>query len=195
MSHLKRTKGGVGGHIVRRATHVLTLPLLLLLYYSSGAQQHIDHRMFAGIAVVLVLVFEGLRIRYRKVFFGMRDFERHRLASYAYSLLGLFVMLWITADWRSVTPIVAQAALIDPISGELKNRLSRSWLWFILILVSALVWSLVGYWWCGWPLIYGAAVCPVVIAADFIPWNSWDDNITMLLLPFFTLGFMHLLFG
>lgn len=73
------------------------------------------------IIMIVVLVFEILRLRYNKVFFGLRPYERHQISAFAWFTIGCGCAL-LVYERRFVIPAILGMSFIDPMWGECKVR-------------------------------------------------------------------------
>ena len=146
-----------------------------------------DRRFLITLILFLILLFEGVRVANRWLFFGQRLFESYKVSSMAWSLLGLSIIFYVTDDARYIYPVVFLAAFLDPLVGELKPVLSMKWLVMVSYGLALLIWfcsSLVVH---AWPFWYGIVVAGVSLLMSIVNVPGLDDNVTMLVLPLVTL--------
>ena len=135
----------------------------------------------------LVAVLEALRLKFRWVLFGQRQYEKTRLSAFAWTMFGLVLVLYFSPTREYSIAIILGCALGDPLLGELRQFIKQTWLvtvlgWLFLLglwLVCAFCFDFV--WWLA-PLL---ATLTVWVEGLNIPWV--DDNVLMLLTPLFVI--------
>jgi hypothetical protein len=193
VAHVEVTKGKIFGHIIRRLIHIFCIVSITFLYYHF-LPYFTEYKYYVLLLSLLTLsLFECIRIKCRWVLLGMREFEAKTVCSAAWSIFGL-IFIFLFAPAASYTyPVAVLAAVIDPLSGELKGRMPVSVLICLLFVVAMLLWFFVAHRLFAWPMLYGVLVVSVTILMDFIKWQKLDDNFTMLVAPFITLSLLAFL--
>jgi len=185
-SNANFTRGGRFGHWTRRFFHLSQL-LIPILYFPLQ-QKMIEHFGMSLMWLVVtcltaVLIFEGVRVARGIVVFGQRDYEARRLSALAWGAIGLSLVLLFAPQPGFAVAIIASAAVVDPLIGEM--RLRRQYAPFVFsigVLAVAVIWWLCSYyygfaWW--WLLI----MSPLTVSCEW-PSLSWiDDNALMQLGP------------
>ncbi len=90
-----------------------------IIYYFMGNNVPIielDKRLAAIIVVVTILCIEGVRIRYRYLFPGMRPYEATQLGGYAWGAIGVMLTL-LLFPLRFAAPALLGISFIDPMIG------------------------------------------------------------------------------
>ena len=180
------TLGGLFGHYLRRLIHLSCLVGLTVLFYqfSPTWATWSGLRVSSLLAVIFVLVVavECLRLRCGWLFIAQREHERHQPSSAAMSLIGLCVVGWVAPSAAYAYMIVATAALIDPLIGELKRH-AVSHVYLLALLGAWLIWigGAVCFIGVSWWLV--ALVPPVTVLVEKPCWRYLDDNFLMLAVP------------
>ena len=115
--------GGLMAHVARRLFHVLSLIAVPYIYYHWFVDAFADQLVPVYVVLVLcflVLVFEIFRIRFGWLFFGQRSYEAKRFSAFAWTVIGLTVLLIASPSAQVTMPIAMSCALADPLAGELR---------------------------------------------------------------------------
>ncbi len=194
-SPIENTIGGWRGHVLRRCVHVAAL-IIPLIYYPYGSDMaaffHLSFRGFLWVIIGFNILFEVLRFTFGWTFWGHRQREKKLISSFAWSVLSIcFVLMWAGKQYG--IPIIASAALVDPLLGELRQTLLERK--FVTTLIGVVVVMVI--WWM-------AAVCfgidwrlallmgPLTVMLEWPNFRWIDDNALMQLVP---LLFILLLYG
>lgn len=185
-NYTARTEGGLKGHIVRRLIHLFSL-LVPILYYFYGDSMSKSVGLTAPVLAILILViilmFEVLRIRLGWTMFGQRNHEKKRFSSFAWSAVGIVIVLLLAPNQKYGFPIIWSWVLADPLMGELRPLKINKFIVFIsgIVLVCA-IWFLCAKW-LGTPLWLAWIMGPITIASEWPNIKKIDDNVTMQVIP------------
>lgn len=168
--------GGLAAHLLRRLVHLSSI-LVLWLYYRFGTQELV----LGCLAAVLIL--ELIRLNRGWSVFGQRPYEKGRLSAFAWSAVGIALVLLLLPEKRYAVPIICAYAIGDPLLGELRGaQLNKILVISAGILVIAAIWAL-AHLYLGTPLWLMWIMAPLTVAAEW-PRLSWvDDNFLMQALP------------
>ena len=174
--------------MARRGIHLVS-PLFLGYYLLPAHFAGVDRQLFVVIAVVLIIGVESVRLLFHLSLPGLRDYEQHRLAAYAWGGFGMAIgflffppvlhvvtysgMAWIDplARWardNSQYPRVpllaylAMAAVLLVLFFQYEPKLATN---PILIVPFAII---------------GAAVA---VAVEYPKWTVTDDDFAMNIVP------------
>lgn len=128
------------GYALRRLVHMCA-PLFLVYYALPDAIEGADKRWLLVAVLVVVLVFEALRLALGWRLVGMRDYEGGRLSAFAWAAIGL-TFTFLLFPLELAAPAVLGMALTDPLIGELRRRKSPlypllpSVVYFVLVMTT-----------------------------------------------------------
>jgi len=182
---------GKGAHIVRRLIHI-SMALIPWIYYWYG----VALANFFGISVyeivlsvlLLISLFELLRLHKGWVVFGQRSYEAKQLSAVAWGSIGIAIVLLFTPKqgYQGAAlgaPLIWSLALVDPLLGELRrHKVGLAWHVFIAWLALLLIWGLSCYF-LGTPLIALIIIPVVTILGEWPNLKNIDDNFLMLIIP------------
>lgn len=177
-SHASNTKGQWCGHWFRRAVHV-SMAVIPFLYYHYVKQ----NSWVLLIALLFVVLLEFLRLRFKLVFFGQREYEQRKISAFAWGMVGIILVLGFSPAPKYSIAIIVSCALGDPLLGELRRFIAQKWL---INLIGCLCVMLV---WLVCALAFGLSpwlvlFLPILtVFAEQIDLRWIDDNALMLLLP------------
>lgn len=192
---VKQTIGGVKGHWMRRLVHV-TMIILPVLYFHYGA-------VWAGflaltpvqllMAVLLViLLFEALRLHFGWLLFGQRAHERYLPSSFVWGAGAICItMAGVPGGYENgfafALPLIAVLAIVDPLVGECRRLQCPAWLVACIgYWVGFVIWALAA--WHFQFSLWSVPIMPAVaVAAEWPQLKCIDDNAAMLLLPLLVL--------
>ena len=197
--HVKRSVGGKSGHFFRRGFHI-GMALIPWIYYEFGEQVEeltsLEPVQFAAAFGIILLILEGLRIRFGILIFGQREYEKHQISAVAWGALSIsltFVALskWEGTDvnhagWLTI-PIILSLTFGDPAIGEARRFGYESRTVFAIgTIVCGITWLACSYF-LGTPYWLAILMAPLTTAAEW-PKLKWiDDNATMVLIPLATI--------
>jgi hypothetical protein len=181
--------------LVRRGMHLFS-PLLLLYYLAPDPlAPGVPRTLPVVVAAVVVAAFEGLRLALHVNVPGLRDYERHRLAAYAWGGFGLAIgfvlfppvlhvvtfcgMAWIDplCEWSRERNLYPRVPLVTYFAGAL----------VFLALLSPYHTALALRPYLGLPLAVLAAL--VAVAAEYPKWTWTDDDFLMNIAPLAVMTF------
>jgi hypothetical protein len=171
--------------VFRRLVHLLT-PVFLVYYWVPDPVWTDGPSKGVGLVFLLLLVFlfetirriSGLRV------VGLRNYERMRMAAYAWAALGL-TFVFLTMPFEIAVPAVIGMAWVDPLIGELRARKRELYpqvpiaVYFFLALISLTL--LVGL--NAWTFIAAAVSAPVAVWVERQRFWKLDDDLTMMVIP------------
>lgn len=184
--------GGVIAHISRRLFHCSMIIVPLVYYYfliHFASQKILDLIILAFIFLVFLL--EKFRIRMKLVLFGQRLHEATHISSFAWTMLGLGIILLLSPSVSFSIPIILTCAMVDPLLGELRShKINKKIIVVIGVFTALFIWFV-----CAaiyhFPFWYGIIIAPITVAVEW-PSLKWiDDNALMLIVPLITILFLQ----
>ncbi|MFA5313292.1 MAG: hypothetical protein WC375_08285 [Methanomassiliicoccales archaeon] len=169
----------------RRAVHLLT-PVFLVYYWVPDPVWPEGPAKGAGLIFLLMMVFlfETIRRISGLNVVGLRNYERMRMAAYAWAALGL-TFVFLTMPFEVAVPAVIGMAWVDPLIGELRTRKSELYpgvpiaVYFSLTLIALTL--LLGL--NVWTFIAAAASAPAAVWVEKQRFWKLDDDMTMMVMP------------
>lgn len=173
-------------HLLRRLIHLSGL-LVLWFYYQCADQLaqflKIPLPYLIYFCLLFIIILEILRLAQGWIIFGQRYYEKKNISAFAWSAIGMALVLLFAPEKEFAIPIISAYALGDPVLGELR----RTKLPNIVIIMTGILF-ISGIWWLsslwfgtpGWlALIMGF----ITVAAEWpcIPWI--DDNALIQIIP------------
>src|SRR3990167_554633 len=163
-------KGGFAGHAARRLIHMAMLITPFVYYYWLTLPW-----VLVG-ALVIVAIFEIIRMHFGWVLFAQREHEAQHISSFAWTIFSLVMVLLFSPSASFSMPIIACCALIDPLVGEMRARSIAPMIVFTTgFFIAMLIWFI-----CAWiyalPFWLMGLMSPVVIAAEWPSFRWIDDN-------------------
>jgi hypothetical protein len=106
--------------LFRRIFHICA-PLFLIYYLLPDIFLFLPKHWWVLITLISILILETVRLAKKRVFFGMRDYERFQLSAYAWAGIG------VTLAFLFFPPVFVACALfgigwVDPLIGEMRHR-------------------------------------------------------------------------
>lgn len=169
-------QGGLAAHLFRRSIHLASI-LVLWLYYRFGTTELV----LGCLAAVLIL--ELIRLNRGWSVFGQRSYEKGRLSAFAWSAIGMALVLLLLPDKRYAVPIICAYAIGDPLLGELRCvNLNKILVAIAGIITIGVIWYAAHIYF-GTPLWLMWIMAPLTVAVEW-PRISWvDDNFLMQAVP------------
>jgi dolichol kinase len=123
----KKTSIDYDAHWFRRVFH--TAGTLFLVYYMLPDEGLLYYLKILGsiLIVISLSIIEILRLTGKineKHFFGLRDYEKKRPASYLYFGLGM-IILFLFFPQQIAIPCILCACIADPVIGEIRSRFGK----------------------------------------------------------------------
>ena len=189
--HVKHSVGGMGGHLLRRATH-LSLAFVPWLYYWHGEYiagfVGFSPRDFVIMVVGILVAAELIRLKIGFTIIGQRAYEAHQLSALFWGAISvgfalIFSPLYGVVGAALGLPLIFGLAFGDPVMGEARRAGKDPRVVFIAGLFTVYV-----VWLCSWnfletPLLFALIIPPIQVASEW-PRLRWiDDNGTMVLIP------------
>lgn len=187
-------KGGFGGHILRRLTHIASILIPVIYYYFDVLLKPISGIMTANQLIlgllILIMILESLRLRYAWTLIGQRAYENHHISGFAWSICTSFLVVLTVKNASLAFPIIIAFAIGDPLMGELRQAQCKPYyVIFTAVVVIALIWQIfIKYYNLPWWLVL--IMPPITVAAEW-PRLRWiDDNALMQLVPLAFIWFL-----
>lgn len=169
--------------ILRRAVHVST-PLFLVYYFlpsplwPGGPPKEVGLLMF----LVLVLLFEMLRLALGFKVPGMRQYELNQVSAGAWAGIALTIT-FLFFPLSLAAPALVGMALIDPLISTVRRTRYYPWVPLVAYFVLALATLSLFY-----PLslrvvVAGGVASVIAIAAEGIKTSYVDDDFLMIVVP------------
>lgn len=172
-------------HLARRVIHLCT-PVFLVYYWLPSPVWSDGPSKEFGLVFLLLMVFlfeiirrvSGIKV------FGLRSYERWRMASYAWAALGLTIV-FLTMPFEIALPSIIGMSWVDPLIGELRERKADLYplvpiaVYFSIMLISLTI--LIGL--SPWVFVASAASAPVAIWVEKQRFWKMDDDMTMMVMP------------
>ncbi|MFO8109209.1 MAG: hypothetical protein R6U17_01605 [Thermoplasmata archaeon] len=98
--------------------------IYLIYYLVPGNIGGYSKRVLFLVVVLVILSFELLRIWQGWQVFGLRDYERTKMAAYAWATLGAAIALLLFPKHLVILVLVGMGA-IDPLCGEIRHHFPR----------------------------------------------------------------------
>ncbi len=189
--HVKRSVGGIHGHLLRRAIH-LSLIGIPILYYWFGHDfgELLGLTRFQALAAILatIIIAEFVRLWFGITIIGQRDYEAKQLSALFWGAVGVCSVLLFAPELGVAgaaigTPLIASLAFGDPAMGESRRRdFSSEQVIGIGVVTCTLSW-VVCHFMLGTPLLLCIVMGPLCAFSE-LPRLRWiDDNGTMVLFP------------
>ena len=198
-------KGGTCGHIVRRLIHIC-MGIIPWLYYWRGhaLSQYfkIPRYEIVLLAVLLIFIFEFIRLHKHWVLLGQRSYEANTLSAVAWGSIGIVIVLLGTPEFGVKgaalgLPLIWSLSFVDPLLGELRLRQMNPIVqvcigWLVLLII----WGLTSFY-LGTPILLTIIIPPIILLAERLAMLvRIDDNFLMLVIPWvFVLLFYYYLAG
>jgi hypothetical protein len=180
-------KGGRRWNIARRLMHWI-LSLAIVYYWLP------DPLFVEGVyrwhvllgAVLIACTVEFVRLKRKKIFPGMRSYEKSRIASYVYAVIGAAIVLAISPDIIGV-PCILGMALCDPIAGELRYSKINE---MKIAIFTAITYAFITLF--SLTILHAepitmilliAVMTPLAVLSEQVDIKHLDDDLTMLVIP------------
>ncbi|QTS84119.1 hypothetical protein [Coxiella endosymbiont of Amblyomma nuttalli] len=178
MCHMQ-IANGLKVRIFRRFLHVGIF--LVSLFYFTYAKviarfTNLSTKYLLLIIIILVIMFEIVRLKSGLVLYGQREREAKNISSFSWTVVSLCVVLLLAPGKQYAIPITASCAFVDPLLGELRRtQLNRILIFFIGVIVAMLIWLATFFWLkIDWLLIL--LMGPLVVMLEWPNFRWVDDN-------------------
>lgn len=179
------SQGGLAAHVFRRCVH-LSILIVPWAYYQYGLHVaklfSMSSDQLIGLCLAIILLAEILRLSMGWTVFGQRAYENYKISALAWGAIGIGLVLLFVHPHFAI-PIIAAAALGDPLLGELRLiPLKKIWVIVLGIILISIIWWVASFWWHipAWLILI---MGPITVAAEW-PCLKWiDDNGMILLVP------------
>jgi dolichol kinase len=185
------------GHVLRRLVH-MSSPIFLVYYW-------LPEPMWAGgpgrqlglvFALLVVLVFESIRMTKQLKIIGMRPYESSRMSAAAWAGIAL-VIAFLFFPFEVAAPAIFGMAWIDPLCGELRKRNSHlypnlpkvSYFALVAIIITAEIGLSIGV------VVAAVLAAQVAISVEKTKTRFLDDDFTMLVIPLIVIAIVLFAFG
>lgn len=148
------------------------------------------------IIVLCVLIFEAIRIYKRWKLFGMRDYERRRIAAYAWATMAAGIALLFFPMHLTALCLIGMG-IVDPLTGELRELKPEFYphisllTWFVIGMVVLTVLTDFQFRFVLLLSVLGSFVAVVAEKPNIII----DDDFLMIIVPLFVLRAVELIVG
>jgi dolichol kinase len=170
--------------LIRRGFHMLSS--LFVVYY--WLPPYLDpvaltRDQVALLGLFVLTSFEAYRIHRGWLFFGLRDYEKRRVAGYYWGAFGYVIALLLFPQRFAMITILG-TTLTDPVLGELRKRgRKRTALAAGLAVWTAIALSLVALVPLPTPVLLVPVGAALAVAAEWVKVPHLDDNFLMNLVP------------
>jgi dolichol kinase len=172
----------------RRGFHLLTS--LFVVYWwlpERVVQIDLTRQEIALVGLALLACFEAYRIHKGWLFFGLRDYERKRVAGYFWGAAG-YVLALLFFEQRFAMIAILGTTLVDPVLGEMRNRDLKRWAppagfaaWCAVALACVFLVPLAT------PLLLVPLGAAIAVAGESLRVPFVDDNFVMNIAPLLSL--------
>ncbi len=118
-------------HIFRRVVHSMAWIYLVYYLMPKTIIGYSRSTLFL-IVVFIILAFESIRVWQRWHIFGLRDYERTKIAAYAWATMGAAIALLLFPMHLAVLALIGMGA-VDPLCGEVRYHFPKMYPWIPLV--------------------------------------------------------------
>lgn len=174
----------------RRAFHALTSLFVVYWWFPERvAEVDLSRQEIAIVGLALLACFEAYRIHKGWLFFGLRDYERKRVAGYFWGASG-YVFALLLFEQRFAMLTILGTTLVDPLLGELRASEWKEWgplagsaAWCAVAAACVLLVPLPTT-----PLPFIPLGAALAVAAESVRVPHVDDNFVMNVVPLLSLA-------
>ena len=183
---IEQSKGGLYGHIFRRAIH-LSLSFIPLIYFEYGQECAefigLELPQLVSVIVLLMLAAEAVRLKFSITIFGQREYEARQVSALAWGAIGIGLAFLMAPTKEYMWPLVLSLSLGDPLMGELRRKgFDDKQVMMYSTLAITIIW-LACWNFVDTPLWLIPIMAPLCMISEW-PRLRWiDDNATMMLIP------------
>ncbi len=187
------------GHIARRVFHLFA-PFVFIYYLFPEDFFGFGRQNLLILVFAMIMFHEVNRLRRKKVYFGMREYEANQLSAYGWASIGVFIA-FMFFPLLFVIPAITGIGWTDPLIGEMKRRNMKGYP-YIPLLVYFLI-TFFSFLFFSEPLGYDMAVSTmavlaivgagVAIAVEKPSVKYVDDDFLMMVVPLFVIYFLYLI--
>ncbi len=192
--HVKHSVGGLSGHVLRRATHMI-MAFIPLIYYTRGAEiadyLGLESKQLVSSFIIALLILESIRIKLGIVVIGQREYEANQISALAWGGFAVALALLIAPEGEKTglesglygIPLIFGLTFVDPIMGEIKRiKQDMKLAIWVGMFTSYAVW--IGcHFWIQTPILVSLLLAPLTVAGEVPSLKYIDDNATMVLFP------------
>ena len=197
--------GGLKGHLFRRFIHLamVVLPLGYYLYgyeiadsLSEFLSMNMTREKVVSLIVLIVLIAEGLRLKFGITIFGQREYEASQVSALAWGAIGISVCFLIAPEVGKFgaaygMPLIYCLVIGDPAIGETRRIGGSAKTAFMVGTGTCLAVWLGSWYLLATPLWLAPVMAPLCTAAEWPRLKYIDDNATMLLIPLAAIVILH----
>jgi len=182
--------------LARRGFHSLS-SLFVVYYWLPDYLEplQLTRGQVAVMGIFLLAAFEAYRIHRGWLFFGLRDYEKKRVAGYFWGALGYVIALLFFEERFAMLTILG-TTLGDPVLGEMRRTDWKKWapvagfgVWCAIALVCVFVLGLTT------PLLFIPLGAVLAVGAESVKDKWIDDNFLMNIVPLLALSGLAALTG
>ncbi len=172
----------------RRGFHALSSLFIIYWWFPERvAAIDLSRQEIALIGLGLLGIFEAYRIHRGWIFFGLRDYEKKRVAGYFWGALGYVVaLLFFEQQFAMIT--ILGTTLVDPILGEMRGSKWKRFApptgfgaWCAVAIACVLLVPLAT------PLVLIPLGAAIAVGAERLEVPYVDDNVVMNVVPLLSL--------
>jgi dolichol kinase len=158
---IKRTRGEEKGLNTRRFLHIIW-GTVVLYYIFPPVVLNTPTWIVVFVSMILwPLEVEFIRLRHGILLFGMREHERHHVASYAWFMWGAALLLLLTPQQIAV-PCIITTALVDPMISATRGWRRRYSLGLCLAVASTI------FLFFGYHILFAVPIAAVAVIAESV---------------------------
>ncbi|UCE37827.1 MAG: hypothetical protein JSW00_00860 [Thermoplasmata archaeon] len=183
------------GELFRRVFHMTAAGYLV--YYLLPDELIPGFYKWHGVLIIMIsaLIVEGVRLKYGKLFFGLREYEKKRISAFAWFSIGMCIAL-LFFEMIFVVPVVIGMAVIDPLIGEVRQRKEKlypvvpSVIYALIMFLCLLLLSEMSE---IWLILFSILGTISAITAERWDLKHIDDDFLMIVIPLLVLSMFHYL--
>ena len=137
------TAKGEKGVWTRRLLHVVWGGVIAWYIFPTEIFGFPTYIYFLILLVIAPLLVEAMRLHYGLLFMGMREHERHHVASYIWFMVGAIVLILLLPQ-QIAAPCIVTTAVVDPLMSATRGW-RRRYTFGLGIMISACIFLLFGY--------------------------------------------------
>ncbi len=110
-------------HLFRRIVHSMAW-IFLVYYLMPKTILGYNRAILFLIIVLIILSFESIRVWKKWYIFGLRDYERTKIAAYAWATMAAAIALLLFPMHLAILALVGMG-IVDPLCGETRQHVPR----------------------------------------------------------------------
>lgn len=178
--------------LFRRIIHSMTW-VVLVYYFIPDPLFGYPKNILLVLVLTFVLGFEAFRLYFGFQVYGMRDYEKRRVASYAWASIAAAVTLLFFPMYLAVLCLLGMG-LVDPLIGELQSLKPELYPYVPVLtwaLLSVLILTILKDLSLPILIVFSALGAVTAVAAEY-PTLKVDDDFLMIVVPLFVLRGLEL---